>query len=240
MVQNRVQVAAAGSEPCASCGARADSVCAAIHKDDLARLARIAVASSVAVGQTFIHEGDPAADFFNITGGTVRLFKLLPDGRRQITGFAHTGDFLGLSSRGAYTLGAEAIDAVHLCRFPRAGLRAVLDDFPSMERALLQHADDELAAAQNQMLLLGRKSARERLASFLMARSASRSCEPRLARIILPMTRGDIADYLGLTIETVSRTFTWLRSEKLIDLPSPQEVVILRSAELEAMASGLN
>lgn len=240
MAEIRFQTAASGSEPCASCGARADSVCAAIHKDDLARLARIAVASNVGAGQTFIHEGDPAVDFFNITGGTARLFKLLPDGRRQITGFAHIGDFLGLSSHGAYTLGAEAIDPVHLCRFPRASLRAVLNDFPSMERALLQHADDELVAAQNQMLLLGRKSARERLASFLTARSMARSCQPRMTRITLPMTRGDIADYLGLTVETVSRTFTWLKAEKLIDLPSPQEVVILRATELEAMACGLN
>ena len=231
---------AAGSEPCASCGARADSVCAAINHGDLARLARIAIGSNVAAGQTFIHEGDPAADFFNITEGTARLFKQLPDGRRQITGFARLGDFLGLSHHGAYTLGAEAIDAVRLCRFPRASLRAVLDDFPSMERALLRHADDELAAAQDQMLLLGRKTALERLASFLVARSAApRPCACRLTRIALPMTRGDIADYLGLTIETVSRTFTRLKLDGMIDLPSPQEVVILRPAKLEAMAGGL-
>ncbi len=231
---------APGSEPCASCGARADSVCAAINDEDLARLAGIAIGSNVAAGQTFIHEGDPAADFFNITEGTARLFKQLPDGRRQITGFARLGDFLGLSHHGAYTLGAEAIDAVRLCRFPRASLRAVLDDFPSMERALLRHADDELAAAQDQMLLLGRKTALERLASFLVARStAAHPCARRLTRIALPMTRGDIADYLGLTIETVSRTFTRLKLDGMIDLPSPQEVVILRPAKLEAMAGGL-
>ncbi len=228
-------------EPCESCGARAYSVCAAIDHADLAHLAQAAQAMHVAPGSTFIHEDDPADSFFNITGGTARLFKLLPDGRRQIIGFAQTGHFLGLAVRDAYTFSAEAIDLVDLCRFSRASLHALLDDYPQMERRLLQTASNELVTAQEQMLLLGRKTARERLASFLIARvTAGRPCQAHATRLALPMSRGDIADYLGLTIETVSRTFTRLKVDRLIDLPGPHEVQIRNLAGLEGIAGGVN
>jgi CRP/FNR family transcriptional regulator len=228
-------------EPCISCEARPSSICSVISSPDLDRLAKAALPMNVQVGHTFIYEGDPADSFFNITGGTARLFKLLPDGRRQITGFANTGHFLGLAVRDAYTFGAEAIEPVSLCRFSRGALRSLLDDFPAMERRLLETATIELASAQEQMLLLGRKTARERLASFLVAQSrATRACDRHLTRLHLPMTRGDIADYLGLTIETVSRTFTKLKAEHLIDLPGPHEVAIRNFSGLDAIAGGLD
>ena len=105
------------------------------------------------------------------------------------------------------------------CRFPRAALRTLLDDFPLMEKRLLEVASNELVAAQEQMLLLGRKTARERLASFLLAQSRQgMPCGHSRQRFRLPMTRIDIADYLGLTIETVSRTLTRLCAEGLIDI----------------------
>jgi CRP/FNR family transcriptional regulator len=228
-------------EPCLSCDARATSICSAIDHADLERLAKVALPMRVQAGQTFVYEGDPADSFFNITEGTARLFKLLPDGRRQITGFARTGHFLGLAVRDAYTFGAEAIEPVNLCRFSRGALRALLDDFPAMERRLLETATNELASAQEQMLLLGRKTARERLASFLVAQArAAHACDRHVTRLRLPMTRGDIADYLGLTIETVSRTFTKLKTEHLIELPGPHEVAIRNFAGLESIAGGLD
>ncbi len=232
---------AVGPEPCATCGARAQSVCSAIGEADLARLAKAAYPMTIPAGQTFIQEADPAEHFFNITGGSARLFKLLPDGRRQITGFARTGHFLGLAVREAYTFGAEAIEPIALCRFSRNALRALLDDFPAMERRLLQTANNELIAAQEQMLLLGRKTARERLASFLMAQAyAGRPCLGHHPHVFLPMTRGDIADYLGLTIETVSRTFTRLKNDGLIELPGGHEVVLRQLDALEGIAGGLD
>ena len=113
------------------------------------------------------------------------------------------------------------------CRFPRAALRTLLDDFPLMEKRLLEVASNELVAAQEQMLLLGRKTARERLASFLLAQSRQGMPSGHSRqRFRLPMTRIDIADYLGLTIETVSRTFTRLRAEGLIDIVSQSGLVI--------------
>ncbi|MDR3539144.1 MAG: helix-turn-helix domain-containing protein [Acetobacteraceae bacterium] len=205
----------------------------------MARLSTTAVVMEAAPGTTFIDEGEPAASFFNITRGTAKLFKLLPDGRRQITGFVTVGHFLGLAVSDTYAFSAEAIDNVRYCRFSRARLRSLLDDFPLMEKRLLEVASNELVAAQEQMLLLGRKTARERLASFLAMQSRQGViCQHPRERFALPMTRGDIADYLGLTIETVSRTLTKLRAEGLIDIPSPTEVIIRSQAALERLADG--
>ena len=190
------------SEPCAACDARSFSVCNAIDARDLDRLAALATPLVVEAGRTFIEEGEPAECFFNVTGGTAKLFKLLPDGRRQITGFATTGAFLGLAVSSTYAFGAEALDPMRICRFSRPKLRALLDDFPAMEKRLLEVASNELVAAQEQMLLLGRKTARERLASFLVNRAASLpngtgGVQRNGVRMTLPMTRSDIADYLG-------------------------------------------
>jgi CRP/FNR family transcriptional regulator len=227
-------------DPCAACEARQLSVCNAIPDADLARLATIAVVTEVSAGQCFIGEGEPANSFFNITAGTAKLFKLLPDGRRQITGFVATGHFLGLAVSDTYAFGAEAIERVRYCRFPRAKLRTLLDDFPLMEKRLLEVAANELVAAQEQMLLLGRKTARERLASFLLLQSRQgMPCGHLRQRFWLPMTRSDIADYLGLTIETVSRTLTRLRAEGLITIMSQSELAIRDPVGLESLAGGL-
>jgi CRP/FNR family transcriptional regulator len=225
---------------CAHCDARPHSVCNAIPDQDIARLAAVAVTGTAAAGSCFIEEGEPANAFFNITGGTAKLFKLLPDGRRQITGFVGVGHFLGLAVSDTYAFSAEAIDTVRYCRFSRPRLRGLLNDFPAMEQRLLEVASNELVAAQEQMLLLGRKTARERLASFLMMQSRQgTACHQPRGRFTLPMTRGDIADYLGLTIETVSRTLTKLRAEGLIEIPSSTDMVIRDRESLESLADGL-
>ena len=190
-------------------------------------------------GQAFMREGEPATHFFNVTGGTARLFKLLPDGRRQVVCFARAGHFLGLASEGSYTVTGEAVDAVRLCRLPRAGLHGLVDRFPALQRRLLETAANDLASAQEQMVLLGRKTARERLASFLVAWAADgRPCTPPATVLHLPMTRGDIADYLGLTIETVSRTLSRLRAEGVLAMPSPAELELRRPSVLAALAAG--
>ena len=228
------------TDPCLSCEARAVSVCNAIPDTDLARLAAVAVAIEAPAGRCFIDEGEPANSFFNITAGTAKLFKLLPDGRRQITGFAGAGHFLGLAVSDTYAFSAEAINRVRYCRFQRSKLRTMLDEFPLMEKRLLEVATNELVAAQEQMLLLGRKTARERLASFILMQSRQgMPCGYSRRRFVLPMTRNDIADYLGLTIETVSRTLTKLRAEGLIDFLSQTEVVVQNPVGLEGLAGGL-
>jgi CRP/FNR family transcriptional regulator len=225
-------------DACADCEARHRSICHAIDDVDLAQLSAAAVATEFERGKVFIHEGDPATDFFNVIRGTVKLFKLLPDGRQQITGFAGLGYFLGLAAMETYSFSAEAIEPVRACRFSRPKLRRLLTTFQELEHRLLATACNELATAQEQMLLLGRKTARERVASFLVARLADASPCGHSEMIRLPMKRGEIADYLGLTIETVSRVFSRFKSERRIDTPTSDTVLVLDRRWLEDVAAG--
>jgi CRP/FNR family transcriptional regulator len=247
MIRARPLVIDAHRDPhvCQHCQARPFSVCSVIDDHDLQRLGAAAVTMTVQPGHTFIQEGDPAEHFFNVTAGTTKLFKLLPDGRRQVTGFAAVGYFLGLAVTSGYAFSAEALEVVRVCRFSRSKLRGLLDDFPALEKKLLEVASHELVVAQEQMLLLGRKTARERLASFLIARAnllphcLGQGAAGVQERIHLPMTRGDIADYLGLTIETVSRTLSKFRVEKLIEIPNNSEIVLLKHGALDEIATGM-
>src|SRR5262249_4085852 len=132
------------SDQCAACEARTLSVCNAIPDAESGRLFDIATINEVPAGQSFIDDGQPANSFFNITAGTAKLFKLLPDGRRQITGFVGPGHFLGLAVSDTYAFSAEAIVPVRFCRFPRNRLRALLDEYPLMEKRLLEVAANEL------------------------------------------------------------------------------------------------
>ena len=214
------------ASPCVSCSIRETSVCGALAPDELERFSSIVMAQTFDQGETIFYEGDPATSLYNVTSGCVRLSKLLPDGRRQVTGFLFAGDFLGLAYVDSYAFTAEAITEVRLCLFPRGRFQALLDDFPALEKRLLGMASNELAAAQDQIVLLGRKSAKEKLATFLLNLSKRQSATLNGAPVQLPMTRNDIADCVGLTTETVSRTFTKLTDEGLISLKTPHEVVL--------------
>lgn len=224
---------------CATCGARPHSVCGALGQDDLLRLDALAEGMSYAPGQTLVHEGDAADQLFNITSGSVRVYKLLADGRRQITGFLFAGDFLGLAAGDRHAFTAEAIEPSTACRFRRTEYQALVRETPDLERALFDRARHELAAAQNQMLLLGRKTAQERIASFLLdlpSHDPLREAPDGIVR--LPMTRTEIADYLGLTIETVSRVLTKLKTAGVVRLLSLNELRIERPERLRAIAEG--
>lgn len=203
---------------CDQCDVRHKAMCAAVDVKDNDRLSAIVSHRDISPGQVIFEEGDPAEYAYNISSGEIRLYKLLPDGRRQITEFLGEGDFLGLVSDDAYAYGAEAMTQVELCSMRLINLERLLVDIPPVREKLLDMSRDELAAAQEQMLLLGRKTAREKLLSFLMQRYDRADSRPTEKNLHLPMTRTDIADYLGLTIETVSRTFTALREEGLIEL----------------------
>ncbi len=225
---------------CDDCAIRAIAVCAALDRRELERLRAITTTYVVPSGGTLFHEGDPAAHLFNVVAGSVKLVKLLADGRQQITGFLHPGDFIGVAFNDTYAYSAEAIEPLRLCRFDRHALERLMADFPKLERRLLARACNEIVAAQDQMVVLGRKTARERLATFLVAIARRRDGAQGAARTFdLPMRRTDIADYLGLTIETVSRTFTSLQQDGLIALERRSQVTILRLETLAAAAGGL-
>jgi len=169
----------------------------------------------------------------------VTVYKLLGDGRRQITGFLFAGDFLGLTHNEAYAYSAEALVPTKLCRFPRRRLESLLAEIPHLELQLLAMASHELAAAQDQMMLLGRKSARERVVSFILMLSDSAKRHGRPGDpVFLAMSRSDIADYLGLTTETVSRTVTLLRKQQLIELTDDRQIRLSKMSALREIAEG--
>jgi CRP/FNR family transcriptional regulator len=174
---------------------------------------------------------------FVVTEGMLKLYKLMADGRRQVVGFMVPGDFLGLAFGRLHVYSAEAVTAVALCRFDRSRFLELLDDCPSLEMEILQRTATELAAAQEQMLLLGRKTATERIATFILC-MVRRLRLPPGAPVGLPMSRADIADYLGLTVETVSRTFSALRRKSLIGQPERHLVTIPHPRQLEQLAGG--
>jgi CRP/FNR family transcriptional regulator len=170
---------------------------------------------SIARDESLFCEADPATAVFAVVSGTIRLSKMLSDGRRQIIGFHEAGDIIGLALAEDYPYSAEGVTPVRLRRLSRAQLDRMTEANPQLRSNLFSLAARELAAAQRQILLLGRKTARERICSFLIDRQRGDS-----GRIELPMSRTDIADYLGLTIETVSRTLSQLRAEGLIRMPT--------------------
>ncbi len=219
--------------PCATCAVRGTSVCGVLTVHELNQLAGIVSIVSMPLGSSVIREGEAAHALFNVVRGSVKLFKLLPNGRRQITGFLFPGDFLGIALNETYAYNAEALEPLELCRLPRRKLEAMLASMPRLERKLLGTTAHELAAAQDQMVLLGRKTALERVASFLvsLSRRAARRGQPD-TRLDIPMSRTDIADYLGLTTETVSRSLTSLRRAGLIELGARDRIVI---ADLDAL-----
>jgi CRP/FNR family transcriptional regulator, anaerobic regulatory protein len=227
------------SRLCSECSARPLSMCAGVPDSELRVLEQAITNLHIKPRGTILDEGEPALHMFNVTAGTVKVYKLLPDGRRQIIGFLMAGDFLGFAVRDSYAYSAEAVTPVRLCRFPRKKLDELFSRYPMMEKRLLRLAANELAVAQDLMLLLGRKTAKERLATFLLllsdrAKRLGAAANP----VALPMSRTDIADYLGLTTETVSRAFTQLRNSKLIRLDTTNQALLLDPVTLREITEG--
>ncbi|MCB2009269.1 MAG: helix-turn-helix domain-containing protein [Geminicoccaceae bacterium] len=210
---------------CEGCSVRPLAVCGALGPGELERLSRVSSSQRIAAGSCLIEEGEPAECVFTVLEGILKLYKLMPDGRRQVTGFLIPGDFVGLAFGESYIYTAEAVVEGAACRFTRNQFHRMMEEFPALEGRLLSKVSTELAAAQEQMLLLGRKTARERLATFLLglARRMNRSAGEQVR---LPMGRADIADFLGLTVETVSRTFTAMRKAGYLSTVDKHGVVI--------------
>jgi CRP/FNR family transcriptional regulator, anaerobic regulatory protein len=224
-------------EACTGCKVRLISVCAALAPDELMELEQLAQQTQFQSRETLFLQGEDADSVYNITQGVARLYKLLPDGRRQIVGFALPGDFLGLAMRERYGFSADAIEPIVACRFGRTAYSALVDEKPHLLRRLHEFATHELTLAQDQMMLLGRRTAEEKVVSFLLH---MRDRWAKLSRpsvtVPLPMSRQDIADFLGLTIETVSRTFTRLAKDKSIVIV-PDGVRLMNLERLETLAA---
>jgi CRP/FNR family transcriptional regulator len=175
-----------------------------------------------------------------LVAGALKIYTLLADGRRQVTGFMFPGDFLGVAVDDEYAFSVEALGSSELWWFSRESFDEFTRTHNDVEHELYRLAAHELAAAQQQMVLLGRKNAAERLASFFLAllERAEQVGGSRQAAFDLPMSRLDIADYLGLTKETVSRMLSVLRDRRLIRLQSQDRVEVLDRQGLADMAEG--
>ena len=223
--------------PCADCTIRRFSVCAALDKAELRELEHMGRHIHFASCDTVFAEEEMTTAFYNLREGVMRLYKLLPDGRRQIVGFALPGDFLGMVTSARHSLSADAIGAVSVCRFPKTSFARFIEDKPHLLRRINALAIRELSQAQDHMVLLGRRSAEEKVATFLIGwRDRLVPLNGPSETVALPMNRQDIADFLGLTIETVSRTFTKLERDRVIGI-LPGSVCLLDPARAEAMAA---
>jgi CRP/FNR family transcriptional regulator len=183
-------------------------------------------------------EGDKATHVIEVVEGIVCAYRLLPDGQRHVASFYFPGDMLGYCCVGTHSFSAQALTAVRVRRIPRASLERLLDRKPDIARRLLKLATEELNATRDHLLCIASKSAEAKMAAFLMALSRrNESVGEDPGRVLLPMTRVDIGDYLGLTIETVSRTLSKLKRVGIIALPRTSLVVIRDAARLEALAN---
>jgi CRP/FNR family transcriptional regulator len=191
----------------------------------------------IEAGTVVFWEGDAAAHVFEVVEGVLRVCRLLSDGRRVITGFIYPGDLIGVSLRDRYLYTVEAVTKTKIRRFARGRFQDKINESPELRPQLFARLCDEMAAAQDQLVLLARKSAEERVSSFLLVIARRLSGESPSAPVVeIPMTRLDIADYLGLTIETVSRTMTSLVSRGVIAASGRHAIVIRNLRKLAALA----
>ncbi len=214
---------------CRSCEARHRGICGVLNPSELTALARHTRKANHPAGEELIGESTETSSYANVMKGVVKLTKGLEDGRQQVVGLQFAPDFLGRLFGEESQVAVEAASDVELCVVPKAALERMMADTPALENRLMRQTLRELDEAREWMLTLGRKTASEKIASFLLL-IAEHSDPDRDSdspmRFDLPLTRGDIADYLGLTIETVSRQFTKLKSDGVIKLDGLRGVEI--------------
>jgi len=180
-------------------------------------------------------EGDPARCVYKVVSGAVRTCRVLMDGRRQIADFYLPGDFFGLDWQAEHGFTAEAIADAVVVSYPRSQLEQIAETKPAVQKLLMSMLCKGLSSTQNHLVMLGRQTAQERLAWFLLGLMARSDDNTNLD---LPMSRLDIADYLGLTIETVSRCVSEFKRKHFISVAGTHQVTLRNLDALEALASG--
>lgn len=213
-------------------GSAAGAVAQSGQLDALLAFERIGSRRIFARNEEIFAEGDAADCWYKVVSGTVRLCKLLADGRRYIAEFYFGGDCFGLDNMPERLFSAEAVGDVVVMRYPRRATERLIDENPRLARSLRDMTLRDLANAQIRMLLLGRLSAPERVATFLLDMFDRRDVTRALD---LPMSRNDIADYLGLTIETVCRVMSAFKRDGAIDIPTPHRIELRDRAALAAL-----
>ncbi len=227
---------------CDTCLVRNRAICAALDSTEIATLNAIGRRRKLEPGESLIWEGDDSLLVANVIEGVLKLSTGTEDGREQIVGVVYPSDFIGRPFGATTRHSVTALTEANVCVFSRADFDNFAHDHPALEHKLLKRTLSELDRTRRWMLLLGRKNAEEKLATFLLdmsERLSDPSCEnpdDMLDEFELPFSRQQVADLLGLTIETVSRQFTRLKKDGIVDLPSRRAVAILNRAALEARA----
>lgn len=214
---------------CRSCEARHRGMCGVLEPEQLVELARATHKARHQPGTELVGESTQVQSYANVMRGVVKLSKVLEDGRQQIVGLQFAPDFLGRLFSAENPVSAEAASDVELCVVPRSTLEQLLERNPALERKLMQQTLRELDEARNWMVTLGRKTAQEKVASLLhliATQSDPVRDHPNTASFELPLSRLDIADFLGLTIETVSRQLTKLRQSGVIVITNSRHIEV--------------
>jgi CRP/FNR family transcriptional regulator len=204
------------------------SLCSKLDDKGLARLQGISHTRLFLRDAVLSVQDQVMHELMIVLDGMVKLYQDLEDGRRQVIGFLGPGDLLGSIKRTAgIHCTAEAITDVTACTFERAAFLDLVQAFPDLAFQLLITATDEIEAKHDHVVMLGRQRPQERMATFLLTLQSrwQGSGGPR-SEVPIPMSRADIADFLGLTVETVSRTLSRFKSQGLIDMPKPHLAVL--------------
>lgn len=196
---------------------REHSICAEFGPREFVQIEKTMARRTVAKGRALMEEGASNDSLFIVVQGSFRLSKHLEDGRRQVTGFLFPGDFMGVRATASSAYTAEALEDSRVCHFPHRYLDAIAADCPGVKDRLIARGQTEYHKAQDHIVLLGKKTAEERVESLLrmVAKSIGRDSEDAIDTP-LPMPRQDIADYLGLRLETLSRTLAALKKKGAI------------------------
>lgn len=213
------------------------AVCAALEDSEVGALEKIMTPRSLDHDQILAQQGDERSHVYTLSSGMLRLYSALPDGRRQITGFLLPGDYFGLADDRVHTQTAESVTASNLCAFPLREMDDLLKTYPRLKDRLYVMTQLALRQAQDSQMILGRLTPLEKLSAFLLVFSRrAAALKQKDNPVFLPMPRADIADYLGLTVETVSRSFSELKKRGLIVLKNAHTAELRDRAALTRLA----
>ncbi|WP_040819245.1 transcriptional regulator FnrL [Litoreibacter arenae] len=215
------------TKSCASCPIRPRAICSRCTDDELNELDKIKYYKTYPAGSSVVLMGDPMMFVASVVTGVASLSRSMVDGRMQMVGLLLPSDFIGRPGRDIASFDVTAVSELTLCHFHKKAFEKVTQATPHVQERLVEIALDELDAAREWMLLLGRKTAREKIASFLLicARRLGRK-EGKSLLLELPLTRDAMSDYLGLTIETVSRQMAALKRDGVVVLEGTRKVTI--------------
>ena len=230
MIANRTALKSAERD-CRDCPIRRQAICSRCQDDELRILEKMKTYRTYSKGEMITYAGAPASHVGTVVSGMVSISLGMEDGRRQIMGFLLPSDFVGRPGRHIAQYDVIAASEVLMCRFDRTAFERLVAESPTLGPRLLEMTMDELDAAREWMLLLGRKSAREKIATLLyMIAVKSKALSDEKAdegfTFMLPLPRQTLADYLGLTIETVSRQLTALRKDRVISIQGQRQITI--------------